>query len=95
MAPAALVLGAELGRSAGDVLDAYAEGFEAMGATARASHPALYDRGWHPTAVCGGPGAAVAAAQLLGAERESAEAIALLAPAGCAPRSARTASRFR
>jgi 2-methylcitrate dehydratase PrpD len=82
VAPAALVLGAELGRSAGDVLDAYAEGFEAMGATARASHPALYDRGWHPTAVCGGAGAAVAAAQLLGAERESAEAIALLRAGG-------------
>lgn len=82
VAPAALVLGADLGRSAGDVLDAYAEGFEAMGAIARASHPALYDRGWHPTAVCGGAGAAVAAAHLLGADRESAEAIALLRAAG-------------
>jgi 2-methylcitrate dehydratase PrpD len=82
VAPAALVLGAELGRSAGDVLAAYAEGFEAMGAIARASHPALYDRGWHPTAVCGGTGAAVAAAGLLGAERESAEAIALLRAGG-------------
>jgi 2-methylcitrate dehydratase PrpD len=82
VAPAALVLGAELGRSAGDVLAAYAEGFEAMGAIARASHPALYDRGWHPTAVCGGVGAAVAAARLLGADRESAEAIALLRASG-------------
>jgi 2-methylcitrate dehydratase PrpD len=82
VAPAALVLGAELGRSAGDVLAAYAEGFEAMGAIARASHPALYDRGWHPTAVCGGAGAAAAAARLLGAERDSAEAIALLRASG-------------
>jgi 2-methylcitrate dehydratase PrpD len=82
VAPAALVLGAELGQSAGDVLAAYADGFEAMGAIARASHPALYDRGWHPTAVCGGAGAAVAAARLLGGERESAEAIALLRAAG-------------
>src|SRR5918996_2048475 len=47
VAPVALLLGAELGRSAGDVLAAYAEGFEAMGAIARAGHPALYDRGWH------------------------------------------------
>jgi 2-methylcitrate dehydratase PrpD len=82
VAPAALVLGAELGRSAGEVLAAYAEGFEAMGAIACASHPALYDRGWHPTAVCGGAGAAVAAARLLRAERGSAEAIALLRASG-------------
>jgi 2-methylcitrate dehydratase PrpD len=82
VAPVALVLGAELGRSAGEVLAAYAEGFEAMGAIARASHPALYDRGWHPTAVCGGAGAAVAAAALLGAERDEAVAIALLRASG-------------
>jgi 2-methylcitrate dehydratase PrpD len=82
VAPVALVLGAELGRSAGDVLAAYAEGFEAMGAIARASHPALYDRGWHPTAVCGGAGAAVAAAGLLKADRDSAQAIALLRAGG-------------
>ncbi|MBD0281771.1 MAG: MmgE/PrpD family protein [Thermoleophilaceae bacterium] len=82
VAPVALVLGAELGRSVGDVLAAYAEGFEAMGAIARASHPALYDRGWHPTAVCGGAGAAVAAAELLAAERDDAVAIALLRASG-------------
>jgi len=84
-APAALVLGAELGRSVGEVVDAYAAGFEAMGALARASHPALYDRGWHPTAVCGVAGAAVAAARLLGldGERErAAVAIALLRAGG-------------
>src|SRR5688572_8175801 len=48
-APAAVVLGAELGADIGAVLDAYAAGFEAMGALARACHPALYDGGWHPT----------------------------------------------
>jgi 2-methylcitrate dehydratase PrpD/predicted RNA-binding protein with PIN domain len=82
VAPVALVLGAELGRPAGEVLEAYAEGFEAMGAIARASHPALYDGGWHPTAVCGGAGAAVAAARLLRAERDSAVAVALLRASG-------------
>ena len=61
-APVALALAATVG----DALDAYAAGFEAMGALARASHPALYDRGLHPTAVCGGVGAAVAAGRLLG-----------------------------
>ena len=81
-APAALVVAAELGRSAGDALAAYEEGFEAMGALARAGHPALYDRGWHPTAVCGGVGAAVAATRLLDAPRENAVALALLRSGG-------------
>jgi 2-methylcitrate dehydratase PrpD len=65
-APAALVLGTELGSGIADVIDAYAAGFEAMGALAAAAHPTLYDRGWHPTAVCGSLGAAVAAGKLLG-----------------------------
>jgi 2-methylcitrate dehydratase PrpD len=77
-APAALVLAAELDRSAADALSAYREGFETMGALARASHPGLYDSGWHPTALCGGVGAAVAAARLLGAPRANAVALALL-----------------
>jgi 2-methylcitrate dehydratase PrpD len=66
VAPAALGLGAHLGAGVGRTLDAYAAGFEAMGALARASHPALYEGGWHPTAVCGVVGAATAAARLLG-----------------------------
>jgi 2-methylcitrate dehydratase PrpD len=82
VAPAALVIAAELGLGAADALSAYAEGFEAMGALARASHPALYDAHWHPTAVCGGVGAAVAAARLLGAPREDAVALALLRAGG-------------
>src|SRR5438105_1592758 len=71
-APVALILGAELGATIGDVLRAYAEGFEAMGALARSSHPALYQRGWHPTAVCGAVGAAVTAAVLLRQARDQA-----------------------
>jgi 2-methylcitrate dehydratase PrpD len=81
-APAALVLTAQAGGSVRDALAAYAAGFEAMGALARASHPALYDRGWHPTAVCGGVGAAVAAAAVIRAPREDAVAIALLRAGG-------------
>ena len=84
-APAALVLGAALDRSVGEVVAAYEAGFEATGAVARASHPALYDGGWHPTAVCGVVGAAVSAARLLdlSAERErAAVAIALLRAGG-------------
>jgi 2-methylcitrate dehydratase PrpD len=84
-APAALVLGAELGATIAEALDAYAHGFEAMGALAAASHPALYDRGWHPTATCGVVGAAVAAGRLLGLDAErraTGSAIALLRAGG-------------
>ena len=84
-APAALVLGAQRGASATEALAAYAAGFEATGALARASHPGLYDRGWHPTAVCGTLGAAVSASRLLELEPEaerSAAGLALLRAAG-------------
>jgi 2-methylcitrate dehydratase PrpD len=84
-APAALVLAANLGLSLAAALEAYAAGFEAMAAVAAASHPALYDAGWHPTAVCGPIGAAVAAARLLGlseAQRDNAIAVALLRAGG-------------
>jgi 2-methylcitrate dehydratase PrpD len=81
-APAAIVVGAEIGATVGDVLDAYAAGFEAMGALAEASHPALYDGGFHPTAVCGTVGSAVAAAQLLGAPRDAAIGLAVLRTGG-------------
>lgn len=70
VAPAALVLGAELGVDTGTAMAAYAAGFEAAAALARASHPALYAGGWHPTAVCGTVGAALAAARLLGLDGE-------------------------
>jgi 2-methylcitrate dehydratase PrpD len=84
-APAALVLAGHLGLSLGAALDAYAEGYEAMAAVAGASHPSLYDGGWHPTAVCGPIGAAVAAARLLGLDieqRDTAVAVALLRAGG-------------
>ena len=80
--PAAVAVGAAAGATAGDVLRAYARGFEAMGALARAGHPALYDRGWHPTAVCGGVGAAVAAAALLEAPVDAAVALAAVRASG-------------
>jgi 2-methylcitrate dehydratase PrpD len=84
-APAALVLGAELGATVDAALDAYAAGFEAAAALARASHPQLYEHGWHPTAVCGTIGAVTAAGRLLGlgeSERDGAAALALLRAGG-------------
>ena len=82
VAPAAIAVGAAAGATVGSVLEAYASGFEAMGALARAGHPALYDRGWHPTAVCGGVGAAIAAAALLDAPADTAAALAVLRASG-------------
>ncbi len=84
-APAALVLAAHLGHSLGAMLEAYAEGYEVTAALAEASHPALYDAGWHPTAVCGSAGAAAAAAFLLDlspAQRDTAVNISLLRAGG-------------
>jgi 2-methylcitrate dehydratase PrpD len=84
-APAALLLAAHLGQTAGDALDAYAEGYEAMAAVAAASHPALYDAGWHPTAVLAPVGAVVTAARLLeltGAQRQHALALAVMRAGG-------------
>ncbi len=84
-APAAVVLGSHLNADVGTVLDAYAAGLEAMGALARTCHPALYDGGWHPTAVCGSAGAAVVAARLLRLDRDAtstAVALALLRAGG-------------
>lgn len=84
-APAALVVAAHQGSSLDAALAAYAEGFEAMAAVAAASHPALYDAGWHPTAVCGPIGAAVTASCLLElttAQRERAVALSVLRAGG-------------
>jgi 2-methylcitrate dehydratase PrpD len=72
VAPAALLLGAELGASVGEVLDAFATGFEATGRLTAANHPGLRAPGWHPTSVCGVVGAAVAAARLLELDEERA-----------------------
>jgi 2-methylcitrate dehydratase PrpD len=82
-APAALAVGADADASVGEVLAAYTAGFEATAAVARASHPALYERGWHPTSVCGVIGAAVAASALLGlGDPAPAVSLALVQAAG-------------
>jgi 2-methylcitrate dehydratase PrpD len=84
-APAALVVAADAGLDVGAAMSAYAEGFEAMAALAGPSHPALYDAGRHPTAVCGAVGAAVAAGAVLGfgeEARAAASGLALLGAGG-------------
>jgi 2-methylcitrate dehydratase PrpD len=85
VAPVAVVVGDEVGATVGDAIAAYAAGFETMAALARASHPELYERGWHPTAVCGTVGAAAAGAHLYGLDyrrRAVALAIACLSAGG-------------
>jgi 2-methylcitrate dehydratase PrpD len=74
-APAAVVVATRLQASVGDLLDAYAAGFEAMGALSR-SHR-LYEGGWHPTAVCGAAGAAVVTLRLLVPDDEDTHATAV------------------
>jgi 2-methylcitrate dehydratase PrpD len=81
-APAALVLAADAGATVDVALRAYAAGFEATAALARAAHPALYDAGRHPTAVCGAVGAAVAAGAVLGFGEEAQDAAGALALVG-------------
>jgi 2-methylcitrate dehydratase PrpD len=84
-APVALVVAAARGLSLAEVLAAYAEGYEATATVAAASHPALYDGGWHPTAVCGPIGSAVAASRLFGltpVQRDHAVAVSLLRAGG-------------
>lgn len=84
-APAALAMGAAQGATFGEVLEAYAHGFEAMGALAKAGHPTLYERGWHPTAVTGTVGAATAAARVVGLSPEQtryAKRLAILGAGG-------------
>ncbi len=81
-APAALVIGAHVGASVEHVLAAYAVGFEAMAALAKAGHPMLYQRGWHPTAVTGTVGAATATAHLLDLDAEQTDNAQLLAVLG-------------
>ena len=84
-APVGLALAAEHGASLSEAMDAYQAGFEAMGAMARSCHPALYQGGWHPTAVCGSVGAATTAARILGLDQDAertAVSIALLRASG-------------
>jgi 2-methylcitrate dehydratase PrpD len=77
-APVALLLAAEAGADLAAALEGFEAGFEATAALARAGHPELYEHGWHPTAVCGTVGAAVAAARMLRLDEQAASNAAAL-----------------
>ena len=64
--PAIISLGYENGISGRAALEAVIIGYETVAAIARACHPDLRQRGFHPTGAVGVFGAAVASARLLG-----------------------------
>src|SRR3984893_10516559 len=73
--PAVLAAGYESGASGTRVIEAIVAGYEATIAIARAVHPALRQRGFHPTGACAVFGAAAAVARLRSlAAREIADA---------------------
>jgi 2-methylcitrate dehydratase PrpD len=78
--PAALAVGYETGASGTAVLEAIVAGYETTIAIARACHPDLRRRGFHPTGACAVFGAAAAAARLRGlGAREIADALGIAA----------------
>jgi 2-methylcitrate dehydratase PrpD len=69
--PAALALSEQLGSSPADFYAAVVAGYEVTLRVGAALNPAsAYERGFHPTAVCGTFGAAAASARLLGLSPE-------------------------
>jgi 2-methylcitrate dehydratase PrpD len=62
--PAVLAVGYDTGASGKAVIEAIVAGYETAIAIARASHPDLRQRGFHPTGTCGVFAAAAAAAKL-------------------------------
>jgi len=78
--PAVLSLGYESGASGKALIAAIVAGYEIPIAIARACHPDLRQRGFHPTGACAVFGAAVAAAKLTGLTRaQIADAIGIAA----------------
>lgn len=70
VAPAALAMAEACDAELDDALVAYVVGGEAALRIAVAGAEGLYDRGFHPTGVCGAFGATAAAARLLGMDLE-------------------------
>jgi 2-methylcitrate dehydratase PrpD len=78
--PALLAAGYDKGTSGSDVIEATVAGYEAAIAIARACHPDLRRRGFHPTGACAVFGAAAAVAKLRGlAPSQVADAIGIAA----------------
>lgn len=68
--PTALAIGEAFGREGKEILTAIVLGYEMAYRLAAAQAPKLIDRGFHPSAVCDTPAAAVVAGKLMGLDRE-------------------------
>jgi 2-methylcitrate dehydratase PrpD len=78
--PGALAIGYDMGASGKAVVESMVAGYETTIAIARACHPDLRQRGFHPTGVCAVFGAAAAAAKLRGlSARQIADAFGIAA----------------
>ena len=78
--PAVLSAGYEMGATGPAVIEAIVAGYETTIAIARACHPDLRQRGFHPTGACAVFGAAAAVARLRGlGTREIADALGIAA----------------
>src|SRR5271169_721065 len=78
--PAVLAAGYETGASGAALIEAIVAGYETTIAIARACHPDLRQRGFHPTGACAVFGAAAAVAKLRGlGAREVADALGIAA----------------
>lgn len=63
--PVVLGIGAKMNATGEDILQAFVVGVETELALGAVLNPGLYERGWHPTAILGHIGSAVAAGSLL------------------------------
>ena len=72
LVPALLALGESRGWTGGDIVPAFAVGFEIQARLAAAVTPEMQERGWHGTGVVGGVGVAAALARLLGLDAAAA-----------------------
>jgi len=84
VAAALLALGEHIGLDGNGFQHALILGIEVECRIGNALSPALFDAGWHPTAVCGGVGAAAACSKALGLSAEGiAQALGLAATQAC------------
>src|ERR1019366_2697130 len=82
--PAVIALGYKAGLSGRAALEATVIGYEVVTAIARACHPDLRQRGFHPTGAVGVFGAAASSARMLGLTAEQTSNALGLAASGAA-----------
>lgn len=85
--PGVLAVAEQLDLSGRRLIEGFAIGFEVFSRIARGLRPFIIDKGWHPQAVIGGHGVAVAACRLSGFDTRTARmAMGLVASSACGVR---------